>query len=143
MNAANRTHSCAALTCVRQASKNATAAADLRHPGDVAPFDDKDEDRRLTPQRKKAYSYAQDGRNTYGENAKSSRKNIPLRKRLVNKANRHADRQLLSEATGAPDLDTAEAAEQRAQGRRPRTWRKVPDQRLGAYLARRRSNRDG
>jgi len=109
----------------------------------VAPFDAKDEDRRLTPQQKKAYSYAQDGRNTYGENAKSSRKNIPLRKRLVNKANRHADRQLLSEATGAADPDTAEAAEQRAQGRRPKRWRKVPDQRLGAYLARRRSNRDG
>ena len=96
----------------------------------MAPFDTKDEDRRLTPQQKKAYSYAQDGRNTYGEDAKSSRKNIPLRKRLVNKANRHADRQLLSEATGAADPDTAEAAEQRAQGRRPKRWRKVPDQRL-------------
>ena len=98
---------------------------------------------RLTPQQKKAYSYAQDGRNIYGENDKSSRKNIPLRKRLVNKANRHADQQLLAGATGAPDPDVAEAAEQRAQGRRRKTWRKVPDRRLGEYLARRRSNRGG
>jgi len=96
---------------------------------------------RLTPQQKKAYSYAQDGRNIYGENDKSSRKNIPMRKRLVNKANRHADQQLLAGATGAPDAEVAEAAEQRAQGRRPKTWRKIPDRRLGEYLARRRANR--
>lgn len=49
-------------------------------------------DRRLTPQQKKALSYERDRRNVYDENDKSSRKNIPLRKRLVSKANRHADR---------------------------------------------------
>ena len=33
--------------------------------------------KRKSPQEKKALSYAKDRRNTYGENDKSSRKNIP------------------------------------------------------------------
>ena len=55
----------------------------------------------------------------YGENSKSSRKNIPLRKRLVNKANRHAAQQQLRQATGAPAVERAEQAEDRLRGRQP------------------------
>ncbi len=50
---------------------------------------------RQSPQEKKQLSYEQDRRNVYGENDKSSRKAIPFRKRAVNKANRHADHQIM------------------------------------------------
>lgn len=96
-----------------------------------------------TPQEKKALSYEKDHRNTYGENDKASRKAIPLRKRLVNRANRHDARRLLDAATGPVDGDAADAAEQRARGKRPNRWAKQPDKPLGQYLAdkaRRRSN---
>lgn len=88
-----------------------------------------------TPQEKKALSYAKDCRNTYGENDKASRKAIPLRKRLVNRANRHHIGRLLDEATGPADGDAADAAEQRAVGKRPKRWAKQPDMPLGQYLA--------
>lgn len=90
---------------------------------------------RKTPQEKKALSYAKDGRNGYGENDKSSRKAIPLYKRLVNRANRHHAQRLLAAASGVVNADVAEAAETRAQGKRPKRWTKVPDTRLGEYLA--------
>ena len=93
---------------------------------------------RRSPREEKSLSYAKDRRSIYGENDKSSRKNIPLRKRLVNKANRHASQQLLSEATGPVDLDRAELAEVQATGRRPKVWRKQPDIPLGEYLDRSR-----
>src|SRR4051794_2079296 len=82
---------------------------------------------RRSPQEKKALSYARDRRNAYGENDKSSRKNIPLRKRLVNRANRHSTQQDLTTGTREVDLDLAEAAEQRAQRKQPKTWSKDPD----------------
>lgn len=63
----------------------------------------------------------------YGENNKSSRKNIPLRKRLVNKANRHAVQQQLRQAVGVPAVERAERAEDRVRGARQKAWRKRPD----------------
>src|SRR4028119_181715 len=48
---------------------------------------------RKTPQEKKRLSYAKDRRNTYGENDKSSRKNIRRRKRHPNRSNRRTARQ--------------------------------------------------
>lgn len=75
---------------------------------------------RKTPQEKKALSYARDRRNSYGENAKSFRKNTPLRKRLVNRANRHRNGQDLGAALGRIDAELAEGAEERAAGRRPK-----------------------
>lgn len=96
---------------------------------------------RRSPQEKKALSYARDRRNTYGENDKSSRKNIPLRKRLVNRANRHSTQQDLATGTGEVDLDLAEAAEQRAQGKRPKTWSKHPDIPLRDWVQRQVSRR--
>ena len=59
--------------------------------------------RRRSPQDGKALSYAKDRRNSYGENDKSSRKNIPLRKRLSQRAARHPVRQALEAAQGRPD----------------------------------------
>jgi hypothetical protein len=43
---------------------------------------------RRSPQEKKALSYAKDRRNVYGENDKSSRKNIRRNKRIPNKLRR-------------------------------------------------------
>lgn len=91
--------------------------------------------RRRSPQEKKALSYAKDRRNMYGGNDKSSRKNIPLRKRLVNKVNRHAAQQQLAGATGQVDSERAELVEDRLRGTRPRSWRKYPDMPLGRVLA--------
>jgi hypothetical protein len=82
---------------------------------------------RRSPQEKKALSYVRDRRNMYGENSKSSRKNIPLRKRLVNKANRHAAQQQLRQVNGAPAVERAEQAEDRLCGAGRKTWRKRPD----------------
>jgi hypothetical protein len=87
---------------------------------------------RRSPQEKKALSYAKDRRSIYGENDKSSRKNIPLRKRLVNKANRHAMQQQLHQAEGLVDLDRVDLAE--VSRARPKVWRKRPDVPLGEYL---------
>src|SRR5690242_19968738 len=44
------------------------------------------------PPAKKHLSYERDRRNTYGENDKSSRKNIPVGKRLAVRASNAADR---------------------------------------------------
>jgi hypothetical protein len=82
---------------------------------------------RRSPQEKKALSYARDRRNMYGENDKSSRKNIPLRKRMVNKANRNAVQQQLRQAVGVTAVERAERAEERVRGARRKTWRKHPD----------------
>jgi hypothetical protein len=49
-----------------------------------------------TPREKKLASLALDGRNVYGENDKSSRKAIPLRKQLSHQALRRASKQPLS-----------------------------------------------
>lgn len=51
--------------------------------------------RQKTPQEKKAESYAFDRRDTYGENNKSSRKNVPRGKTRVNRNYRHTIRQKL------------------------------------------------
>ena len=99
---------------------------------------------RKTPQEKKALSLARDRRNAYGANDKASRKSIPLRKRLVNRANRHLEQSLLGPAVGA-DADGVEQAESELRGRRPKMWRKSPDRRLSEHLAMRakRQDRDG
>jgi hypothetical protein len=55
---------------------------------------------RRSPQETKALSYAKDRRNDYGENDKSSRKNIRRNKRIPNRADRHRERQVLAAATG-------------------------------------------
>jgi hypothetical protein len=84
-------------------------------------------------------SYAKNCRNTYGENDKSSRKNIPLRKRLVNKANRHAARQRLHEASGIPVAERAERVGEQVRTARAKVWRKQPDLPLRQVLHRKQA----
>ena len=84
-----------------------------------------------SPQQKKQLSYERDRRNGYGENSESSRKNIRLRKRGVNQANRHAHKQQLGVVdpeTGEPQQDSGVIV------RRPKRWRKVADIPLGDKL---------
>jgi len=81
--------------------------------------------RRLSPQEKKAHSYAKDRRNTYGENDKSSRKNIPLAKARGHRAARRQDKILLAHSPLSDDV---------VQVRRKPEWKKSPDNALGQYL---------
>jgi hypothetical protein len=97
--------------------------------------------RRKTPQEKKQYSYARDRRNVYGENDKSSRKNIPRRKRAPHRANRRRAGQILETIEGAVDEVAEEGAEMRLSSRRPKSWKKVPDKPLGEIVQNRLERR--
>jgi hypothetical protein len=91
--------------------------------------------RRRTPQEKKRLSLTRDRRNDYGENSKSSRKNITRRKAIK----RRAVRRVLKAA-----LPGDEALRVRAeiQARRAALeWRKDPDRPLAEVIARRQGNR--
>ncbi len=81
--------------------------------------------RRLSPQEKKAYSYAKDRRNDYGENDKSSRKNIPLSKARAQRAVRRSDKSTLR---SNPLSDAIPEKRQKP------AWKKCPDLALGADL---------
>ena len=94
-----------------------------------------------TPQDKKRESYAKDRRNTYGENAKASRKNIPRRKAIASRAARRLARQALAETASRGDATIADAAEARLIRKRRLAWVKQPDQPLGAVLMRKRQRR--
>lgn len=89
---------------------------------------------RKSPQEKKRLSYARDWRNRYGENDKSSRKNIPRHKRRVNRENRHRDRQVLTDVLGQVDAEHAAAVEERLLNARPKRWRKWPGIPLGTLV---------
>jgi len=88
-----------------------------------------------TPQEKKGLSYAKDRRNTYGENSKSSRKNIPLSKAQANRSERHAQDQALSQVVTSATDDDLILAEMKAKTTAPRQWKKTPDEPLGEVLA--------
>jgi hypothetical protein len=90
---------------------------------------------RKTPQEKKRLSYAKDCRNTYGENDKASRKNIPRSRALAHRASRHFDARTLSKSTGFVDPERAEEAELRVRTQRPPWFRKSPDTPLGRYVS--------
>ncbi|MFI6297568.1 hypothetical protein ACIBEJ_38655 [Nonomuraea sp. NPDC050790] len=90
--------------------------------------------RQRTPQEKKQLSYAKDHRNAYGENDKSSRKNIRRNKRAPHRANRHRAHQVLEAAVGVVDEVVEEQVEERVRRRRPKRWRKVPDVALGEIV---------
>ena len=90
--------------------------------------------RRKTPQEKKRLSYTKDRRNDYGENDKSSRKNIRRNKRMPHRANRHRDHQILEAARGPADEQSSGAAEERLYVRRPKRWKKFRDAPLGEIL---------
>ncbi|RKS08875.1 hypothetical protein DFP74_4599 [Nocardiopsis sp. Huas11] len=86
--------------------------------------------RRRTPQDDKRLSYAKDRRNEYGENDKSTRKNIRLSRRYVARANRRKASEALATTRGPADPDQAEQAQERFERRRPKRWDKWPDEPL-------------
>ncbi|MFE9745294.1 hypothetical protein ACFYOT_10350 [Saccharothrix saharensis] len=96
---------------------------------------------RRSPQEKKRLSYAKDRRNTYGENDKSSRRNITLNRQLAHRADRHHADQALRGALGRPDEASADHAEQAARDRRPGRFRKHADVPLGEIVAARLQQR--
>jgi hypothetical protein len=89
---------------------------------------------RKTPQEKKRLSYARDRRNRYGENDKSSRKNIPRSRQRVHRANRRHAGQDLRGAVAQVDESLAVRAEQALLSRRERVFRKCPDMPLGEVV---------
>ncbi|MFF2087389.1 hypothetical protein ACFVVM_26750 [Nocardia sp. NPDC058176] len=91
---------------------------------------------RRSPQEKKALSYAKDRRNVYRENDKSSRKNIPRKKRMLNRVDRHREN-VLDAARGPVELEMAERYELELLATRSKwaQWRKLPDAPLGEVLA--------
>ncbi|MFI7666548.1 hypothetical protein [Nocardia sp. NPDC049526] len=89
---------------------------------------------RRTPQQKKQLSYAKDRRNTYGENDKASRKNLPRKRARAHRANRHFDAQTLLKSIGPVDPSLADVAEQQVRNHRRRACRKWPDTPLGEYV---------
>ena len=88
----------------------------------------------MTPQQKKQLSYDKDRRNTYGENSKSSRKNIPLSKALDIRSERRSQDSALAKVIVATDVDQMDAAENTVRSTKPRQWRKSPDEPLGQVL---------
>jgi hypothetical protein len=86
---------------------------------------------RRSPQEKKALSYAKDRRNAYGENDKSSRKNIRRNKRTPNRADPHREHQVLASATGIRIDEVAERAEAKLLAKKSmwmtKRWRKFRD----------------
>ena len=88
-----------------------------------------------SPQDKKALSLKKECRNLYGENAKSSRKNIPRAKARDHRKNRHRQNQVLA---GVDRLDeaAAEVVESTARHdiRHGWDWKKAPDRPLGEII---------
>lgn len=96
---------------------------------------------RKSPREKKAESYLKDRRNTYGENAKASRKSIPRRKAAGSRALRRLARQALLEAAAKADPEIVDAVEPRLERKRRVGWAKVPDRPLGEVIARKHERR--
>ena len=94
-----------------------------------------------TPQQKKRQSYEHDRRNTYGENQKSSRKNIPRSKQRSHQDERRSVRQVLVVAQGGILEEAADEAQSQAlrKGRikKLKAFRKSPDRPLGEVVERR------
>ncbi len=96
------------------------------------------------PQDKKPLSLERDRRNGYGENAKSSRKNIARGKQRRHMDERRTVSEALSLLKGTVDDDAATNAEMktktRTAGSRRRGFRKSPDQPLRVVLDRKKSS---
>jgi hypothetical protein len=92
-----------------------------------------------SPQEKKRLSLKRDRRNRYGENAKSSRKNIPRSKQRGHMKQRRVFAQTLRSIKGEVYSDRADLAE--AVGRtkstlaKHRSFKKTPDAPLEEVLA--------
>lgn len=92
--------------------------------------------RTRTPQEKKELSYAKDGRNTRAESRSRAHKAISRRKAKANRSYRKAEKHALSAAM-APGVDDVFVARISR-----RSWRKIPDVALGAYVAKQLDERE-
>jgi len=94
-----------------------------------------------TPQQKKRLSYEHDRRNTYGENQKSSRKNIPRSKQRSHQEERRSVRQALLVAEGEFADEVADETQsqvlQKGRLKQLKAFRKSPDRPLGQVVERR------
>lgn len=97
-------------------------------------------ERSKSPQEKKRLSLERDRRNVYGENAKSSRKNIPKSKRLSQRSARKAANTPLQALVGSVQEDEAISAELASRTklieRRGNAFVKRPDLPLEVVLRR-------
>jgi hypothetical protein len=96
-----------------------------------------------TPEEKKRLSYERDGRNTYGQNDKASRKAIPAFKASTNRTLRHAVKQSLplSALDRSGERADAKIADETFKGRHP-IKQKSPDEPLGRVIALKHQKRD-
>lgn len=94
-----------------------------------------------TPQEKKVLSYTKDCRNTYGENDKSSRKNIPLRKAKVNRSYRRNVNKELNKINSQSNFENVELAESKAKNIKREDWKKSADEPLGKVIGRKLERR--
>jgi predicted RNase H-like HicB family nuclease len=98
--------------------------------------------KRKTPREKKALSYIKDRRNDYGENDKSSRKNIPLRKAKQNRAYRKKANDILAKVENKIDPEEIELVENEVKSVKKRYWKKCPDAPLGKVVERKLESRE-
>ncbi|ACU38767.1 hypothetical protein KCV87_30710 [Actinosynnema pretiosum subsp. pretiosum] len=89
---------------------------------------------RRTPQEKKRLSYAKDGRNTYGQHDKASRRGVRRRKATAHRAHRHSADRVLRGALGAVDPERADLVGQDVQSLRRKPFAKAPDTPLGEFV---------
>ncbi len=94
-----------------------------------------------TPQEKKELSYAKDRRNSYGANDKASRKAVPMRKALVNKAYRHEVNGVLSQAKKLNDPEQVAELGDEVRSVGKSDWKKSPDAPLGEFVEEKIQNR--
>src|SRR6266480_1180716 len=98
------------------------------------------------PQEKKKLSLELERRNTYGENAKASRKNIPRNKQRQHQEERRVVHELLSRLTGVVQDDGVSSIEIAAKSKvaisRWRGFKKRPDMPLKVVLTKKRANRE-
>jgi hypothetical protein len=87
-----------------------------------------------SPQEKKRLSYERDRRNRYGQNAKASRRLIPLRKAKAKRAYRKRTNQILSSALSTSDLLADKAPENRIAAVQKKRWQKAPDVSLAVAI---------
>lgn len=98
-----------------------------------------------SPQEKKQASLDHDRRNAYGENDKSSRRNIPRSKQRSHQAERRAAKEPLAKVKGTVEEEGATAEELRSRTRgllqKRNGFRKRPDAPLRDVLAYQRTGR--
>ena len=93
------------------------------------------------PAEKKRLSYERDGRNTYGENSKASRKAIPRFKAASNRTMRHNTKQIVA-AVGRVSKMDSRLADETFRGLHP-IKSKVKDTPLGEVVVRKKKKRAG